>query len=183
MFSVWRNARTGYSGLRGLGALKLSLNSFTQYVGQSPTYTIEGAAPNADIYWSSLKNGQSTGEVNAYYGHKTDGDGKWSATTGPWAAGYEGNWWKTARVGDESSTVQFQILPTPATTTPTPAPLPAPWNTQPYPYPYYPQQPSAAYVPPSQDTISVLGFEVPKLVVYAALGLIAYKVVAGGGRR
>jgi hypothetical protein len=195
MFTVWNNARRGMNGLRGLGALQLSLNSFTQYTGQPPTYTITGAQPNADIYWSSLKNGESTGEVRSFYGHKTDGNGNWSATTGPWPPGLEGNWWKTAHVGDESSTVQFQILAAqpvssgvsspPVTPVTGMVPLPAPWNTQAYQYPNYyaPPQRSVAPVEPN-DSISILGLEVPRLVVYGVAALAAWKFFgSGSGRR
>lgn len=159
MFTVWNTAARAMWGLQGLGALALKIDNFTQYVGKAPTYTITGAAPNSDIYWSSKKNGQNTGEFDSYYGHKTDGDGNWSTTTGPWPAEHEGNWWKTVRVGNETATVQFEILKQPPATTP-PAPAPI----------YYAAR-------PAPETVDLFGYQVPKLAVWIAAGAVAYKLL------
>ena len=104
---------------------KLTVNSFvdsingtpTATVGQSTTYTITGAPPNTQIYWSSTRNNVSTGEVNADYGQVTDANGNWTATAGsPWTSGLVGGWTKTATFGNPASptapnaTVGFQVI-------------------------------------------------------------------------
>lgn len=81
--------------------------------GQSTTYTISGAPPNAPIYWSSTRNNAPTGEDHAYYGQNTDSNGNWSATGGAWTPGTEGAWTKTAFIGSPSARgvkVNFQVI-------------------------------------------------------------------------
>ena len=87
----------------------------TYTVGQQTTYTVSGAPPSSNIYWSSTLNGVSTGEVYAYYGQSTDASGNWSGTGGAWTGANVGLWTKTATFGSPSSsspqvTVTFQVL-------------------------------------------------------------------------
>jgi hypothetical protein len=87
----------------------------THTVGQSPTYTVTGAPPNAKIYWSSQRNRQDTGEDFFFYNQFTDGAGNWSAIGGAWSAGMEGEWVKTAYFGSPSfdaphAAVTFQVI-------------------------------------------------------------------------
>lgn len=82
-------------------------------IGDSSTvYTISGAQPNSPIYWSSWKDGVSTGETLAFYGHYTDGNGKVTlATNTAWAASQRGFWKKQATIGAKSSYITFYVIP------------------------------------------------------------------------
>jgi hypothetical protein len=81
-------------------------------VGDTTTYSINCAPANSPIYWSSTKNGVSTGEVNAYYGQNTDANGHWSASaSSPWTSASLGHWTKTAKVGTNSVVVAFDVTP------------------------------------------------------------------------
>ncbi|HEX4963391.1 MAG TPA: hypothetical protein VF173_21355 [Thermoanaerobaculia bacterium] len=86
--------------------------SSTYYTGDFTTYTVHCASPNSPIYWSSTLNGVSTGEVNAFYGQYTDGNGHWSGTaSSPWQVSHLGTWTKTANVGGLPVTVPFVVAP------------------------------------------------------------------------
>lgn len=81
-------------------------------VGDATTFTVNCAPPNSPIYWSSTKNGVSTGEVHVYYGQNTDANGHWSGSTGAWTSAYLGHWTKTAQVGTSALVpVSFDITP------------------------------------------------------------------------
>ncbi|HEX4954328.1 MAG TPA: hypothetical protein VF017_13130 [Thermoanaerobaculia bacterium] len=86
-------------------------------VGETPTYTIANGPPSAPIYWSSTRNGVSTGEVNAFYGHYTDVNGSWTSPGGPWQSSHVGTWTKTAVIGNpadpyvDRSSFGFQVIP------------------------------------------------------------------------
>lgn len=68
--------------------------------GEGTHYRISGAPPNTPIFWSSTRNGISTGETNAYYDHVTDENGNWEATGGAFdAETMGGSWTKEARIG------------------------------------------------------------------------------------
>lgn len=106
---------TPYLTLTGGSASSISYPPLATYqLGDSPTYTISGAPANAPIYWSSTLNGQSTGEVNYYYGHNTDANGNWSATGGAWSGVNQvGLWTKTAAIGSPQGpkvTTAFQVI-------------------------------------------------------------------------
>lgn len=80
-------------------------------VGSSTTYSISGAPPNTNIYWSSTLNGQTTGENHAFYSQVTDAYGNWSATAGAWQPQHAGGWTKTASIaGAPDTTVGFQVI-------------------------------------------------------------------------
>jgi hypothetical protein len=80
-------------------------------VGESTTYSVNCAAVNAPIYWSSTLNSVSTGENMAYYGQNTDSSGHWYATAGAWVGANRGLWTKTATVNGASVTVTFYVTP------------------------------------------------------------------------
>lgn len=82
-------------------------------IGDSSTvYTISGAQPNSPIYWSSWKNGVSTGETLAFYGHYTDANGKVTlATNTAWGVSERGFWKKQATIGAKSSYITFYVIP------------------------------------------------------------------------
>lgn len=64
-------------------------------IGEFTTYSITGAKPNADIAWTSFKNAQPTGELQAQYGQYTDASGNWSGRAAqPWTASEAGSWEK-----------------------------------------------------------------------------------------
>jgi len=105
-------------GLRGFGlgeALPLSLTIDTpfQTVGGKPTFKLIGAPPGAAVYWSSYKDGVSTGEYNSGYGQKVESNGTASLVGGEWKAADAGNWIKEVLVqdGDKNYTamVQFRV--------------------------------------------------------------------------
>jgi|HubBroStandDraft_3_1064219.scaffolds.fasta_scaffold01537_3 hypothetical protein len=92
-------------------ALSLSVDRTTAMAGESTVYHVEGAPPNSPIYWSSWRNGASTGEVDVYYGHNTDAQGGWTALASPWLPGHVGIWVKQARVGGLLASVSFTVTP------------------------------------------------------------------------
>ncbi len=71
----------------------ISMDKPSYVVGEQPIYRISGP-PNAPIYWSSWKNGTSTGEVNGYYGQTTDNNGHADLQGGAWVAAHTGAWKK-----------------------------------------------------------------------------------------
>jgi hypothetical protein len=100
-----------------VNGLVTSIGAPTYTVGQQTTYTVSGAPPSSPIYWSSTRNGASTGEVYDYYGQSTDAGGNWSGTGGAWASANVGLWTKTATFGSPSAsspqvTVAFQVIST-----------------------------------------------------------------------
>ena len=84
----------------------------TRYrVGEYMTYVVTGP-PNTPIYWSSWRNGASTGEVTAFYSHHTDADGRFTASgVGPWSAASIGFWIKQVSVGGQTAQVAFDVVP------------------------------------------------------------------------
>lgn len=90
----------------------VAVNSSAYFPGQVPTYTVTGT-PNSAVYWSSTREGASTGEVNAFYGQYTDAGGRWSGNGAPWGAGDVGVWTKSVKVGTQSATTTFSVLQTP----------------------------------------------------------------------
>src|SRR5262249_12945300 len=89
----------------------LTVDRSSYALEEQTVYSIRGAAPNSVIYWSSWKNGVSTGEVNASYGQITDAFGNWSATAGPWTQPSIGLWKKQATVGGKIYTATFEVQP------------------------------------------------------------------------
>lgn len=86
----------------GLGAalpISLTLDTPYQQVGRPGKYRIIGAPPNANIYWSSYKNNQATGELNADYGHKTEPNGTAELET-TWLPEHVGTWTKEILIKD-----------------------------------------------------------------------------------
>ena len=159
----WRNAGwRGPSGrLAGLGALQLSMNKSAYAVGEAPTYTIQGGAPNTEILWSSTRAGASTGENMTDYGQKTDANGVLTGSGGPWTSNDVGSWTKTANVGSESATSAFQVQPLP-----TPAVLPPGY--------VYPVGTVTAPLPAAAaDTIDLFGTKVSKPLFYGGVALLA----------
>ncbi len=115
MFEVWD----------GLQDTQMSISvDANQYVGSAPVWRIVGAEPNALISWTSVQNGQNTGENNDY-GQMTTADGTWTQTGGAWETKHIGNWTKTAFVNGKSASVSFNVSPAP-TPAPTPGPTPGP---------------------------------------------------------
>ena len=93
-------------------AVSTDKNSYTE--GEVPQFTVTGAPPNAQILWSSWKNGASTGEVDVFYGHVTDATGSWTALAGAWLAEHGGNptasWVKQAKIGTAVANAQFTVM-------------------------------------------------------------------------
>ncbi|PIU00756.1 MAG: hypothetical protein COT74_02325 [Bdellovibrionales bacterium CG10_big_fil_rev_8_21_14_0_10_45_34] len=87
--------------------LKINATGYT--VGQQPTYTVSGAAPNEKIFWRSTKDYYSTGETASYYGHITDATGSWSGKGGIFTSSDAGNWMKEVTIGGRASSVNFQV--------------------------------------------------------------------------
>jgi Peptidase family M23 len=91
----------------------LTMDRTTYSVGDVPLYTVRNAPPNAPIYWSSTRNGVSTGEVNAFYGQYTDANGNFSAYGGAWRDIDPGTWTKTVSIGGQTSTFGFSVIASP----------------------------------------------------------------------
>lgn len=90
-------------------ALRMNQSSYS--VGEFATYVVTGAQPNSKILWSSWKDGVSTGEENADYGHRTDANGNWSATAGSWDIAHVGLWKKQATVAGRHLITSFRVGP------------------------------------------------------------------------
>ncbi len=115
---------------RGLGdmiPLKLSIDKPIQYVGDTPTYLVSGGVPGREIYWSSFKNGVSTGEVHSGYGQLIEANGTASLKAGgPWTEEHIGQWRKEIALIDPSTQqwvaagVDFIVAPKPASNSTTP---------------------------------------------------------------
>jgi len=108
---AWR----GHLRSRGLGEalpIRLVIDNPIQVVGQRGTYRVIGAPPNAEIFWSSYKNGVATGELNASYGHKVEPNGTASISMGaPWTDDQTGNWIKEILVKDSAGNISTAMVP------------------------------------------------------------------------
>jgi len=87
----------------------LSLNKTSYNTGEAPIYTVSGS-PNSPIYWTSTKNGASTGESNSHYGQLTNSSGTWTGSGAAWTSANGGNWTKTATVAGKSNTKSFTVV-------------------------------------------------------------------------
>jgi uncharacterized repeat protein (TIGR01451 family) len=61
-----------------------------------------------EIFWTSTKNGQATGEDMSGYGQVVS-NGGWSGQTSPWLSSHIGNWTKTATIGNVSRSASFEV--------------------------------------------------------------------------
>lgn len=126
----WRKAVTFYSlrllwrsGIAAFFIFLVATNSFgspniifsvdktSNMVGGQMTYMVTGAQPNSPVYWSSWKDGVSTGEVNATYGHSTDANGCLTVQTSAWLSSHVGKWVKQVTIGSKSAKVAFEVAP------------------------------------------------------------------------
>jgi hypothetical protein len=117
MFTTWGQRR---KGLRDALPLSLRIDSLAQVVGGKPVFTLIGAPPGADVYWSSYKDGAATGEFNSSYGQKVESNGTAQLTGGEWAAGDVGRWTKEVLIqGPDGSNnramVEFKVSAVPVT--------------------------------------------------------------------
>jgi hypothetical protein len=90
--------------------LSLTVDRVRYQVGQSPLYTVRNAAPDTPIYWSSFRNGVSTGEVNSFYGHYTNSAGFFRAYGGAWTTDNIGDWVKEVSIGGDVASVSFKVV-------------------------------------------------------------------------
>lgn len=102
--------------LNGALPIGLSIDSTTQIVGKQPTYRIVNASPGAQVYWSSEKDGNATGELRAAYGQTIEANGSLEITGGNWRQEDEGRWRKAVEIPNPDGTVSeasvyFQVLP------------------------------------------------------------------------
>lgn len=107
---------TGLGYLAGPLAIGLSIDSPTQVVGKQPTYRITNASPGAQTYWSSEKDGKSTGELRAAYGNAIEANGSLEITGGNWRTDDVGQWRKEVEIANPDGTtsnasVYFTVLP------------------------------------------------------------------------
>lgn len=120
-----------YEGLGYLGAaipISLQIDSPYQVVGKKGTFKIIGAPPGSKVFWSSYKDGVSTGELNAAYEGQVIEPNGTAALETTWAPEHVGNWIKEILVQDAAgqnytAMVQFVVLPA-ESTAPTAAPAP-----------------------------------------------------------
>ena len=162
MFNSLAQARL--RGLCGLGALDLQINKASFLVGEAPGYSVSGGAINAPLLWSSTRGGAPTGENDSDYGHKTDTVGVWTGAGGNWATDQTGQWSKTVKVGGETDSVVFQVLPPGGqSTTGGTVYVPVPSPNRP--------------LPSVNDTINLFGYELPAWAVYGGAALAVYLLV------
>ncbi|MBI1992404.1 MAG: carboxypeptidase regulatory-like domain-containing protein [Candidatus Omnitrophica bacterium] len=81
-------------------------------VGDVPRYMLTQAPPQAELRWSSSKNDTPTGEVETFYGHRTDANGSWSGDGHAWTETDIGAWRKQVRVGNTVASVEFTVTQT-----------------------------------------------------------------------
>lgn len=114
----------------GLGEalpLQLTINTPYQVVGGAPTFTLIGAPPGSQIFWSSYKDGQPTAEYNSGYDQAVESNGTAKLTGGNWTDSDVGTWIKEVLVQGADGqnyrgVVQFRVSPAASTST-TPAPV------------------------------------------------------------
>jgi len=96
----------------------LSVSPYEVCVGAKSLYTITNATTNLrgkQIFWSSTRNGVSTGEVLSGYGQYVGSDGTWSDYSSIWTESMVGDWVKTASFVDSeghilaSRSVSFKV--------------------------------------------------------------------------
>lgn len=92
--------------------VQLLVDKSSYNVGESPLYTVIGP-PNSRILWSSTLNGAPTGEVDADYGHVTDGNGQWSGYGSAWTQSQVGSWTKQIKIADRTAQASFEVLAPP----------------------------------------------------------------------
>lgn len=160
MFNSLAQARL--RGLCGLGALDLQINKASFLVGEAPGYSVSGGAINAPLLWNSTKNGAPTGENDSDYGHKTDQVGVWTGAGGNWTTDQIGQWTKTVKNGGEIDSVVFQVLPTSGQSNTTGGTV------------YVPVPSPSRPLPSVNDTINLLGYELPAWGVYGGAALAIY---------
>lgn len=125
--SPWRTALLSLcvwaiNGSALAATFTVSMDRTNYLVGETATYAITGATPNAHILWSSTKNGISTGETAVDYGQTTDANGNWTATAGAsWDATELGLWVKQALINGATAQVSFYVSANLAGLTPGPA--------------------------------------------------------------
>lgn len=151
---------------RGLGAIDLLVNKSVFSVGEAPMYSVTGAVPNADIAWSSTRDGLPTGENQSTYGQKTDALGVWGGAGSPFSPTQVGTWTKTASIGGANDTASFQVLPLATTGAGANVVLVPSGNQKP-----------AAQAGWLDGDIEILGVKIPKAAAYAGGALIAWMVL------
>jgi len=109
----YRGLRTGLSGLGASIPIQLTVDQSIMTVGKTARFRIIGAPANQQIYWSSYKNGQATGELNAGYGDRTAANGTADLPFTPRAEDV-GSWVKEVLVQDAggnnyTALVQFGV--------------------------------------------------------------------------
>lgn len=97
-------------GLAAPLPITLRINSPYQLVGGKATYTVIGAPPNAEIYWSSYKNGVATGELNASYGQKIEPNGTAQIESGAWTSDQVGDWIKEILIKDSTGNLYTAMV-------------------------------------------------------------------------
>jgi hypothetical protein len=109
-----QSGATGTSRITQASPLTLSVDKTSYGIGEVTLYNVSGAQPNSQILWSSWKDGVSTGEVDAFYGHFTDAQGRWSGQSAPWTtADVASNYTKQVRIAGMTAQAIFEIIPTP----------------------------------------------------------------------
>ena len=89
----------------------LSITPSPVCVGNQSDVVISNASSalnNEEIFWSSTKNGQSSGETMSGYSQFVS-NGGWSGKTYAWTNGNIGSWTKTATIGGVSKTISFEV--------------------------------------------------------------------------
>jgi len=147
--------------------VRLTTDKSAYAIGDVMTYAISGAKPGAVIAWTSFKNGQPTGELNAQYGQYTDENGNWSVrTTGPWGVADTGRWEKQVLlVNPDGSFDQAQVMFTVGNVGAV-----------------QPSQAGAGGFLSGSTTLPLVG-SVPNLGIIAVLVVAAFALSGGGGRR
>jgi hypothetical protein len=106
--SVRVGDQTATVGFTVQAQVRLTVDKNRYVVGESPFYTVTGP-PNTPILWSSMLGGESTGEVDAYYGQTTDANGNWSGYGGAWQPGHVGSWVKIVKLADSTALAGFEV--------------------------------------------------------------------------
>jgi len=147
--------------------VRLTTDKSAYNVGDVIGYAISGAKPDADIAWTSFKNGQPTGELNAQYGQYVDASGNWSGQSGAaWTAADTGRWEKQVLlVNPDGSFDQAQVAFTVGNVGAV-----------------QPSQPGVSGFLSGSTTLPLVG-AVPNLAIIGILAFAAFALSGSGGKR
>ncbi len=115
---VAQRAHASTSSLVTCNCLTSDMSTYT--VGQSPTFTINGATPNSSILWTVQQSGQTAAPPTSL-GQQTDSAGHYVwVTDTPFASGDVGTWAVSMQAGTSTASVALTVQAAPQSESPVP---------------------------------------------------------------